>query len=57
MPSQKDEIVAVALVTSKDLGWLGSSLKLIYKADDAARFDDLLRALDKVEQAPSTRIR
>ena len=52
-----DEIVAIALLTHRDVRWLGSSLKLIYKTDNEARFDDLLRALDEAEQMPPQRIR
>ena len=44
---QRKDIVAIALLTREDIRTLGSALKLVYRAEDSDRFDDLLRAFDQ----------
>jgi hypothetical protein len=44
-----DDIVAIGLLTRAHLGMLGSSLKTVFHVDDdAAQFEELLEALDRV---------
>ena len=49
--SDDKEIVAVALLTREDVKRIGSTLKLIYRADDLSGFDDLIEALDRAGSA------
>jgi hypothetical protein len=44
-----DTIVAIAMLNEKQLTWLGSSLKRVYRVDDSRRFDHLIAALDEIE--------
>lgn len=46
MPYEKDKIVAVGLITREDVRSIGTSLRLVYRAEDLLGFDDLLDALD-----------
>jgi carbamoylphosphate synthase large subunit len=47
---EDDNIVAIGLLTRTHLRMLGSSLKIVYKAEDTDRFDTLLRALDEADR-------
>lgn len=42
------DIVAIALLDRDDVSRIGSSLRLVFKADNDERFKDLLDALDRV---------
>ena len=42
----RQDIVAIAMLTREDVRNMGSSLKLVFKADHTDSFADLLRALD-----------
>jgi hypothetical protein len=46
---EDDDIVAIGLLTQAHLTMLGSSLKVVFHVDDdAAQFDELLHALDRM---------
>ena len=46
-----EPIVAVGLLTQTNLRMLGGSLKVVFAVEeDSAEFDELLQALDKIEQ-------
>jgi len=55
MPSEQQEIVAIALLTREDVRRIGTTLKVVFKADDEPLFDDLLKALDEADRAPELR--
>jgi hypothetical protein len=44
-----DRIVAVGLLSQRDLETLGAGFKRSYPIDDIPRFDDLLQAIDAVD--------
>ncbi|WP_230481456.1 hypothetical protein [Sphingomonas sp. Leaf21] len=44
-----DQIVAVGLLTQRDLDVLGSGFRRSFPVEEDAAFDDLLRALDSIE--------
>ena len=48
----EDPITAFALLTSDDVTRLGSSLQKVYPIESLEGFDDLLEALDQLEQTP-----
>ena len=50
MENTDDEIVAIAVLTREDVRRLGSTLKLVFRADVAQVFSELLDALDEAEQ-------
>jgi hypothetical protein len=45
---EEDRIVAIALLTEAQVGWLGASLKRVYRVEGTDRFDHLLSALDEI---------
>ena len=45
----KDRIVAIALLTRKQLDVLGSGLKKVIPVTDDDRFDALIKALDEAD--------
>lgn len=51
----REEIVAIALLTRRDMATLGSALRQVYPIDDRPCFDDLLKALD--EAGPDSPVR
>jgi hypothetical protein len=53
MPA-KDPIVAVALMTAKDLRTFGGSLQRVYTVAEFGGFDDLLDAIDQADHATLT---
>jgi hypothetical protein len=44
-----DRIVAVGLLSQRDLEALGAGLMRVYPVEDAPCFDDLLKAIDAAE--------
>ncbi|WP_454279472.1 hypothetical protein [Sphingomonas sp. Marseille-Q8236] len=49
VPRRPDPIVAVGLLTQRDLDVLGSGFRRSFPVEEDAAFDDLLRALDSIE--------
>jgi hypothetical protein len=47
---QPDRIVAVGLLTQRELGVLGPTFDRAWPIEQAPRFDDLLRAIDEAER-------
>ncbi len=48
---ENEDVVAIGLLTQTHLTMLGSSLKIVFHVDDdAAQFEELLSALDQVDQ-------
>jgi len=48
----RDRIVAVGLLTARDLELLGNGFRRMYAVEEGDGFDDLLRALDRLEPVP-----
>ncbi|WP_028969324.1 hypothetical protein [Sphingomonas sp. URHD0057] len=46
----KDRIVAVALLTQRDVDLLGPTFERLWPVDDAPCFAELLRAIDAAER-------
>jgi len=46
----KDRIVAVGLLTQRDLNLLGPAFEHAWPIEEAPSFDELLRAIDKVDR-------
>ena len=44
-----DKIIAVGLLTQRDLDALGSDFRRVYPVDDVQCFDGLLRAIDEAD--------
>lgn len=53
MPQER--IVAVGLLTSRDLDRLGEGFKRCFPVSDDGQFEDLLRAIDEAESASGLR--
>lgn len=47
----QEPIVAVGLLTSRDLERLGSGFRRCFPVSDDQKFEDLLRAIDKADAA------
>lgn len=47
--SPSDRIVAVGLLTQRDIDVLGTGFRRLYPVEDTHAFDDLLRRLDTCE--------
>jgi len=47
----RDKIVAVGLLTKRDVDALGSTFTRIWPLDHAPSFTELLRAIDEAEQS------
>lgn len=45
-----DKIVAIGLLTQRDLGLLGPAFDRAWPVDRAPRFEDLLRAIDQADE-------
>ena len=52
--THKDRIVAVGLLTRRDLSLLGPSLSYVWPIEEAPDFDELLRAIDEAESRHSS---
>ncbi|WP_294234836.1 hypothetical protein [uncultured Sphingomonas sp.] len=48
-PRRPDAIVAVGLLTQRDLDVLGSGFRRSFPVNEDTAFDDLLQALDSIE--------
>ena len=46
----RDKIVAIGLLTQRDLGLLGPTFDRAYPLDRAPRFEDLLHAIDEADE-------
>jgi len=46
----KDRIVAVGLLTQRDLNLLGPAFEHAWPIEEAPSFDELLRAIDEVDR-------
>lgn len=46
----RDRIVAVGLLTQKELGLLGPAFDRAWPVDKAPQFDDLIKAIDEAEE-------
>ena len=51
----QDRIVAVGLLTTRDLERLGSGFRRCFPVSDDEQFEDLLRAIDAAEAASGLR--
>lgn len=53
---EREPVVAIGLLTARDLDILGSGFRRAFPIDDAAAFDELLKAIDaadaKRDQSP-----
>ena len=47
----KDRIVAVGLLTQRDVRLLGPTFDRLWPVEEAPDFDDLLRAIDEADRA------
>ena len=45
-----DRIVAIGLLTQRDVDLLGSALQHAWAVEDAPEFDELLRAIDAADE-------
>jgi hypothetical protein len=50
----RDDIVAIGLLTEQDLSLLGSGFRRAFRIDDTPCFDELLAAIDEAEQRAET---
>jgi len=50
-PATKDRIVAIGLLTKRDLSLLGPAFDRAWPVQDAAQFETLLQAIDAAELA------
>jgi hypothetical protein len=50
-----ERIVAIGLLTQRDLTLLGPAFDRAWPVEEAAEFDDLLRALDEADRGTSQR--
>lgn len=46
-----DRIIAVGLLTERDVRLLGPTFDRLWPVEDAPEFDDLLRAIDEADRA------
>lgn len=51
----QERIVAVGLLTSRDLDRLGDGFKRCFPVSDDRKFEDLLRAIDEADSATTLR--
>lgn len=49
LPASCERIVAVGLLTQRDVELLGAGFRRLFPLDGDAPFDDLLRQLDRIE--------
>lgn len=54
--SEGEPIVAVALLSQRDIDRFGDNLMRCYRVDDASDFDELLRLIDQADSARENRI-
>ena len=46
-----EKVIAIGLLTQRDLDTLGVDLRRVYPVDDLPRFEDLLRSIDEADRA------
>ncbi|HEY6047527.1 MAG TPA: hypothetical protein VIV07_00600 [Sphingomicrobium sp.] len=46
-----ERIVAIGLLTERDLSLLGPTFNRVWPAEEAPQFDELLRAIDEADRA------
>jgi hypothetical protein len=51
----QEHIVAIGLLTGRDLDRLGSGFRRCFPVSDDGKFEDLLRAIDQADAAASLR--
>ena len=51
-PPSAERIVAVGLLTQRDVEVLGVGFRRLYPIENTVAFDDLLRRLDQIETRP-----
>jgi hypothetical protein len=49
--TEPEPVVAIGLLTARDLDLLGSGFRRAFPIDDESCFDELLRAIDAAEDA------
>ena len=54
-PSSPERIVAVGLLTQRDVEVLGVGFRRLFPVNDAPAFDDLLKRLDAIDAAQRPR--
>ena len=47
----QERVIAIGLLTERDLRVLGPTFKRVWPVDDAPAFPDLLRAIDEADEA------
>ena len=47
--SQQERVVAVGLLSERELAIVGQTLRRVYRIDERDCFDDLLRAIDEAD--------
>ncbi len=52
-PPSSDRVVAVGLLTQRDVDVLGVGFRRLFPLEVDGAFDDLLRELDRLERTPS----
>ncbi len=52
---EPEPVVAIGLLTARDLDILGSGFRRAFPIDDASCFDELLRAIDAAESERDTK--
>jgi hypothetical protein len=52
----QEHIVAIGLLTNRDLERLGSGFKRCFPISDDEKFEDLLRAIDRADAAAALRV-
>jgi hypothetical protein len=52
-PSSPDRIVAVGLLTQRDVDVLGIGFRRLFPLESDHAFDDLLRELDRLDRTPA----
>ena len=48
---ERDRIVAVGLLTQRDLGLLGAAFDRLWPVEEAPHFHELLNAIDRADEA------
>lgn len=51
--NQREPVVAIGLLTARDLDILGSGFRRAFPIDDASCFDELLKAIDTADSKRS----
>lgn len=46
---EQERVVAVGLLSERELAFVGQSLRRVYRIEEKSCFDDLLRAIDEAD--------